>query len=212
MTNEVDQQIEYLRLDRNRRSGPAKLLLADVDLEICEANFHAFQPLLWGESPVAFAIVSGHGDLKQKSRIPQGGVQASQAPSGLQQRGTSLTKEISMSSMTIQAGSAPAIDVSGGGLRPRLRKAGRLAWRGLQPVPRTVFKALMEHRIRRAARELSQLDDRMLKDIGLSRWSLEDAVRSNRTTDLAPFGPEWVWLNGCANNCSGCSSSNNSSR
>lgn len=117
-----------------------------------------------------------------------------------------------MSMMTIEQGPAPTIQTPDAhGLR--LRKAGQLVWRRIEPTLRIIVKALMEHRIRRAALELSGLDDRMLKDIGLSRWGLEDAVRSNRANDLVPFGPEWAWLNAlCAGDCAGCSRGHSSQR
>ena len=37
-----------------------------------------------------------------------------------------------------------------------------------------------EHEIRRSIKELASLDDRMLRDIGLTRWDVERAVRFGR--------------------------------
>ena len=69
-------------------------------------------------------------------------------------------------------------------------------WRGLSPLLALIAKAMLEYRLRQAARDLARLDDRTLKDIGLTRWSLEDAVRSNRVSRLHSLGPEWDLLNG----------------
>lgn len=44
-------------------------------------------------------------------------------------------------------------------------------------ILRLIGKALAEHHARRAARELNRLDDRMLRDIGLSRSSIDHVVR-----------------------------------
>ena len=40
--------------------------------------------------------------------------------------------------------------------------------------------ARREHEIRRSIKELASLDDRMLRDIGLTRWDVERAVRFGR--------------------------------
>ena len=108
------------------------------------------------------------------------------------------TEEIFMSAMTIEAAAAPANigkrDATG--LRRDLHATGRAARLAFQPILRIIAKALMQYRIRCAIGELSQLDDRMLKDIGLNRSGLEDAVRTNRGNGLAAFGPEWAWLTG----------------
>jgi uncharacterized protein YjiS (DUF1127 family) len=50
-------------------------------------------------------------------------------------------------------------------------------------------RALAEYRARRAVRELQRLDERTLKDIGLSRSFLDAAVRS-RQTRTPPFNAE----------------------
>ena len=76
------------------------------------------------------------------------------------------------------------------------RRMGATAWRLAKPIVRIVLKAMVEHKIRRASRELARLDDRTLRDIGLSRCGLEDAVRSNRAHELIPFGLDWDLLDG----------------
>ncbi len=93
---------------------------------------------------------------------------------------------------------APATEpfAASAGLRAKAAATRLRSWRIVRPVLRIVFKALMAHRIRRAMNELPRLDDRMLRDIGLSRYGLEDAVRGDRSAPFAPLGPEWAWLNG----------------
>ena len=76
------------------------------------------------------------------------------------------------------------------------KRIGATAWRIFRPIVRVALKAMVEHKVRRAARELARLDDRTLRDIGLSRCGIDDAVRANRVQDLIPFGLDWDLLNG----------------
>jgi uncharacterized protein YjiS (DUF1127 family) len=68
--------------------------------------------------------------------------------------------------------------------RPFGGKAGgwsrRLAGRAL----RLIVRAIREAQLRRAIRDMQRLDERLLQDIGLSRSSLEHAVRYDRERDL----------------------------
>ena len=110
-----------------------------------------------------------------------------------------------MSAMTIEAASAStAMAPTDSPMPDNLQQTGSAARRFVRSALRIMAKALMEYRIRQATRELARLDDRLLKDIGLSRWALEDAVRSNRAAGMNPLGPEWAWLTGCGGDCDGC--------
>jgi uncharacterized protein YjiS (DUF1127 family) len=64
-------------------------------------------------------------------------------------------------------------------------------WRDFQlPALQHVVRAFLDRRaIRRAERELFMLDDRTLKDIGLTRWEIHHAVRRRRSAPGShPFG------------------------
>jgi uncharacterized protein YjiS (DUF1127 family) len=88
-------------------------------------------------------------------------------------------------------------------LRTQAVVTAKRTWRrGLSPLLALLAKAMLEYRLRQAARDLAQLDDRTLKDIGLTRWAIEDAVRSNRMTSLHALGPEWDVLNGSGQSAS----------
>jgi uncharacterized protein YjiS (DUF1127 family) len=55
------------------------------------------------------------------------------------------------------------------------RRAGALAG-----MARLVVAVLREYRARRAVLHLSELDDRLLRDVGLGRGGIERAVRTGR--------------------------------
>jgi uncharacterized protein YjiS (DUF1127 family) len=56
-----------------------------------------------------------------------------------------------------------------------------------QTVSAILMQAMIESRVRRAARELARLDDRMLQDIGLTRTEIDSAVRHGRHRGLTPI-------------------------
>jgi uncharacterized protein YjiS (DUF1127 family) len=70
--------------------------------------------------------------------------------------------------------------------------AGHRAWQLVQPVLRLFVRALAEYRTRRAVREMQQLDDRMLRDIGVTRESVDYAVRYGREREVSLFAREWA--------------------
>jgi uncharacterized protein YjiS (DUF1127 family) len=71
-------------------------------------------------------------------------------------------------------------------------QAGTAFWSAARPILRRLLKAIAEHNTRRAVRELQSLDDRLLRDIGLTRASIEQAVRQGRELDMIPFAAEWA--------------------
>ena len=61
-----------------------------------------------------------------------------------------------------------------------------------QPVLRLVMKVIAEYHTRAAVRQLQELDDRLLHDIGLTRGTINQAVRRGRELELVPFAVEWT--------------------
>jgi uncharacterized protein YjiS (DUF1127 family) len=79
------------------------------------------------------------------------------------------------------------------GLRPRAAWIGR----GTQMVLNIVMRAIVASKTRKALVELQRLDDRMLRDIGLSRCELESAIRSNGKIEKLSFAAGWgLWGSG----------------
>jgi uncharacterized protein YjiS (DUF1127 family) len=70
--------------------------------------------------------------------------------------------------------------------------ASRRARRLFQPVLRLFVWVLAEYRTRRAVHEMQHLDDRMLRDIGIMRESIDSAVRYGREREVSPFAREWA--------------------
>ena len=70
--------------------------------------------------------------------------------------------------------------------------ASQNAQRFVQAAVRLFVRALAEYRSRKAARELQSFDDRLLRDIGISRDSIDWAVRHGREYDAAPLAREWA--------------------
>lgn len=66
------------------------------------------------------------------------------------------------------------------------------ASRAAKWVLQAFVQALAEYRTKQAVRELQQLDDRMLRDIGIDRDAIDYAVRHGRELDVAPFAREWA--------------------
>jgi uncharacterized protein YjiS (DUF1127 family) len=71
---------------------------------------------------------------------------------------------------------------------PRLRRAGgRTPWALVSTtVQRLVAALAAQRRVRRAIRELQSFDDHRLRDLGLTRVSIADAVRFGRDLDIQP--------------------------
>jgi uncharacterized protein YjiS (DUF1127 family) len=69
-------------------------------------------------------------------------------------------------------------------------------------ILRLIGKALAEHHARRAVRELNRLDDRMLRDIGLSRSSIEHVVRGRMVRMAEDLGGESTKRLDC--DCAAC--------
>jgi uncharacterized protein YjiS (DUF1127 family) len=65
-------------------------------------------------------------------------------------------------------------------------------WYAVQPIAWLALKAIAEHQTRRAVRELHNLDDRLLRDMGLTRAAIDHAVRYGRELDMVPFAAEWA--------------------
>lgn len=66
----------------------------------------------------------------------------------------------------------------------RGRARGRTAWAAVRTAVLTFVHALAaERQLRRVTRELESLDDHRLRDLGLTRGSIERAVRFGRPSD-----------------------------
>ena len=62
---------------------------------------------------------------------------------------------------------------------------------GLRPVGRLIKAAIHESRARRVCRELHGLDERLLRDIGLDRATIDYVVRHGRGVERMPSLFEW---------------------
>ena len=71
-------------------------------------------------------------------------------------------------------------------------QAATVAWSALRPIVQVAFKAIAEFHTRRAVRDLQHLDDRLLRDMGLTRGTIDFAVRHGREIDLVPYAAEWA--------------------
>ena len=99
-----------------------------------------------------------------------------------------------MSTYQIDAPIGAGYDGSGFIASPQARafSASQSAQRLVEPVVRLFVLALAAYRTRRAEREMQQLDERMLRDIGISRETIKHAVRYGRGCDAAPFASAWT--------------------
>ena len=65
--------------------------------------------------------------------------------------------------------------------RARALRAGHMPWESTRNAISRVIAAInREREFRRSIKELASLDERMLRDIGLTRWDVERAVRFGR--------------------------------
>jgi uncharacterized protein YjiS (DUF1127 family) len=71
-------------------------------------------------------------------------------------------------------------------------QAGAVLFSAVRPIVRLILKAIAEHHTRRAVRDLQHLDDRLLRDMGLTRTTIEYAVRYGREIDVVPYAAEWA--------------------
>ena len=71
-------------------------------------------------------------------------------------------------------------------------QAANIMWSAVRPVVKVAFKAIAEFHARRAVRDLQHFDDRMLRDMGLTRGTIDYAVRHGREIDLVPYAAEWA--------------------
>jgi uncharacterized protein YjiS (DUF1127 family) len=71
-------------------------------------------------------------------------------------------------------------------------QAAIAVWSATRPIVQAVVKAAAEFHTRRAVRDLQHLDDRLLRDMGLTRGTIDYAVRHGREIDLVPYAAEWA--------------------
>jgi uncharacterized protein YjiS (DUF1127 family) len=71
-------------------------------------------------------------------------------------------------------------------------QAGSAVWSAARQIVRLTLTAIAERHTRRAVRDLQHLDDRLLRDIGLSRATIDYAVRHGRELEVIPFAAEWA--------------------
>jgi uncharacterized protein YjiS (DUF1127 family) len=90
------------------------------------------------------------------------------------------------------AGPLPSQSQSSLSVGAWLAQAGAVLGSTMRAIVRLAVKAIAEHHTRRAVRDLQHLDDRLLRDMGLTRGTIEHAVRHGRELDMVSFAAEWA--------------------